>query len=154
VSNGPATVGFRRQHAPWIHLAVIAMQRLAFHRSLPAIILIFAIQSCVNVGPGPAPPANPPFDTYNSCIQKDKNILLAAALGGEATDASRQECFRQTIQTNHLSLPAGTTPEQAYSKYKACMTENAPLAVTVGPFVLNGNKQDTARQNCFTSALQ
>ena len=130
------------------------MQRLASHRTLPAIILIFAIQSCVNVGPGPAPPANPPFDTYNSCIQKDKNIVLAAALGGDATDASRQECFKQTIQTNHLSLPAGTTPEQAYSKYKACIKENAPLAVAVGPFVLNGNKEDTARQNCFTSALQ
>jgi hypothetical protein len=133
---------------------VIAIQHLAFHRTLPAVILIFAIQSCVNVGPGPAPPANPPFDTYNSCVQKDKNILLAAALGGEATDASRQECFKQTIQTNHLSLPAGTTPEQAYSKYKACIKENAPLAVSVGPLVLNGNKQDTARQNCFTSALQ
>jgi hypothetical protein len=133
---------------------MIAMQRLDLHRTLRAIILIFAIQSCVNVGPGPAPPANPPFDTYNSCIQKGKSLLLAAALGGEFTDASRQECFKQTIQTDHLSLPAGTTPEQAYSKYKACITENAPLAVTVGPFVLNGNKEDTARQNCFTSALQ
>jgi len=109
------------------------MQRLDLHRNLPAMILIFAIQSCVNVGPGPAPPPNPPFDTYNSCIQKDYSLLLAAALGGEATDASRQECFKQTIQTNHLSLPAGTTPEQADSKYKACLTENAPLAVAVGP---------------------
>ena len=142
VNTRPDSLGCDRRAAPRLH------------RTLPAIILIFAIQSCVNVGPGPAPPANPPFDTYNSCIQKDKNILLAAALGGEATDASRQECFKQTIQTNHLSLPAGTTPEQAYSKYKACIKENAPLAVTVGPLVLNGDKQDTARQNCFTSALQ
>jgi hypothetical protein len=52
VSNRLAIAEFRRQHAPRIHLAVIAMQRPDLHQTLPAIILIFAIQSCVNVDPG------------------------------------------------------------------------------------------------------
>ena len=85
---------------------------------------------------------NPAFDSYNFCIQ------------GKFGDDSRADCFKQTIQVNHLTLPAGTNSEQAYEKYKACLGENGKPSVGFGPFVLNGNNANTARQNCFTSALQ
>jgi hypothetical protein len=53
-----------------------------------------------------------------------------------------------------MALPAGTTTEQAFAKYKDCVKKNAPTSVTVGPFMFNGNKQNAARQDCFTSALR
>ena len=34
---------------------------------------------------------------------------------------SQQDCFKQAIQVNHLALPAGTTTEQAFAKYKDCL---------------------------------
>ena len=55
---------------------------------------------------------------------------------------------------NHLALPAGTTSEQAFFKYKDCIKKDAPISVTIGGFMINGNKQNAARQNCFTSVLQ
>ncbi len=69
-------------------------------------------------------------------------------------DVSRQDCFKQAIQVNHLALPAGTTAEQAFAKYKDCLKKDAPISVSVGGLNFNGNKQNAARQNCFASALQ
>jgi len=61
---------------------------------------------------------------------------------------------------NHLSLPAGTTTEQAFTKYKDC-EEKAPRWVAVsggGPdqelIVGNRKEQNAFQQNCFTSALK
>ncbi|MGB8411435.1 MAG: hypothetical protein WCE23_01290 [Candidatus Binatus sp.] len=69
-------------------------------------------------------------------------------------DVSQQDCFKQAIQVNHLALPAGSTTEQAFAKYKDCLKKDSPIAVSVGGFTFNGNKQNAVRQNCFTSALQ
>jgi hypothetical protein len=49
-----------------IHMAVIVMQRPDLHRTLPAIILIFAIQSCVNVDPGATGEPAQPFVSFVS----------------------------------------------------------------------------------------
>jgi len=126
-------------------------QRLLW-RSLPAVILPFAIQACTASGPagsqipGSVPPAYPPFDAYDVCIQGTD--------ASQRTEASRQNCFKQTIQANHLALPAGTTTEQAFAKYKDCLKKDAPISVTVAGLNFNGNKQNTVRQDCFTSALR
>ncbi len=69
-------------------------------------------------------------------------------------EASQQDCFKHAIQVNHLALPAGTTTEQAFVKYKDCLKKDEPTSVSVGPYMFNGKKQNTVRQNCFTSALQ
>ena len=94
---------------------------------------------------------NPPFDAYDVCIRGISPLPI-----WELTklEASQQECFKQTIQVNHLALPTGTTSEQAFAKYKDCLKKDEPIGVSVGPFAINGNKQDTVRQNCFASALQ
>jgi len=55
---------------------------------------------------------------------------------------------------NHLALPPGATTEEAFANYKECVKKDAPISVTVGGFMINGNKQNTVRQNCFASALQ
>jgi len=134
------------------------LQCLPLCRTLPAIILSFAIQACVGsgsvgapVGPGPAPPMDPPFDAYDVCIRGISPVPIWEL---SKIEAGQQECFKQTIQVNHLALPAGTTSEQAFAKYKDCVKKDAPIGVTVGGFNINGNKQNTIRQNCFTSALQ
>ncbi len=94
---------------------------------------------------------NPPFDAYDVCIRGISPVLI-----WELTkiEASQKDCFKQTVQVNHLTLPAGTTSEQAFANYKDCLKKNAPISVSVGGFAINGNKQNTVRQNCFTSALQ
>ncbi len=134
------------------------LQRLHLGPTFPAIILSFVIQACVvsgpvgtPVGPGSAPPMNPPFDAYDVCIRGISPVPI-----WELTkiEASQKDCFKQTVQVNHLTLPAGTTSEQAFATYKDCLKKNAPISVSVGGFAINGNKQNTVRQNCFTSALQ
>jgi hypothetical protein len=123
------------------------MKRPALYRTFPVIILVLVMmQACVYgptipVGPGSPPPMDPPFDAYPTCIQ--------SAL----SDVTRQACFNQTIQVSHLTLPAGTTADQAYTNYKGCLANNAPAGVLVGPFMINGNKQDTVRHDCFERAL-
>jgi hypothetical protein len=123
------------------------MRRLEFFRTLPALIsLLFVIQACAScsnipVGPGPSPPMDPPFDSYDKCIK------------GTFTEASREACFEKTIQANHLTLSAGTTAEQAFAKYEECRKKDGPLVLAVGPFIVNGNKMDTVRQDCFNRAL-
>jgi hypothetical protein len=94
---------------------------------------------------------NPPFDAYDVCIQDIEPLPL-----WEMTklEASQQDCFKQTIQVNHLALPAATTTEQAFSEYKDCLKKNEPISVGVGPFMFNGNRQNTVRQNCFTQVLR
>jgi hypothetical protein len=133
-------------------------QRLDLYRTFPAIILSFAIQGCLAsgstgtpVGPGIAPPMNPPFDAYDVCIRGIEPLPIWEKAKMEA---SQRDCFKQTIQVNHLALPAGTTNEQAFAKYKDCLKKNEPISVSFGSIMFNGNKQNTARQNCFTSALQ
>jgi hypothetical protein len=128
------------------------MQRHELYRTFPAIILffvmLFVVQACMSVpasiptGPGSPPPMDPPFDAYDTCIHRT------------FTDAGRQACFRETIQVNHLTLPAGTTAEQAYTEYKTCIKKNVPIGVLVGPFMINGNSANTARQDCFKHAVQ
>ena len=122
-------------------------QRLDLYRTFPAIILSFVIQACTAsapvgapIGPGSAPPTNPPFDAYDACIR--------------GMEASQQDCFQQAIQANHLTLPAGTTSDQAFAKYKDCV-KNGPLSVSVGDrAIIGGKEQNAFRQNCFTSALK
>jgi hypothetical protein len=134
------------------------LQRRDLYRSLPAIISSFVIQACITsgsvgtpVGPGVAPPMNPPFDAYDVCV---RGIEPLPIWDMAKMDAGRQDCFKQTIQVNHLALPAGTTAEQAFAKYKDCLKKDAPISVTVAGLNFNGNKQNTVRQNCFTSALR
>ena len=134
------------------------LQRLHLWRTFPAIILSFAIQACVAsgsvgapVGPGSAPPMDPPFDAYDVCIRGISPLPIWEL---KKMEASQEDCFKQTIQVNHLALPAGATTEQAFAKYKECVKKDAPMSVTVGGFMINGNKQNTVRQDCFTSALQ
>ena len=103
------------------------------------------------VGPGSAPPMDPPFDAYDVCI---RGISPAPIWELSKIEAGQQECFKQTIQVNHLALPAGITSEQAFAKYKECVKKDAPIGVSIGGFLINGNKQNAIRQNCFTSALQ
>ena len=67
--------------------------------------------------------------------------------------ASRQDCFNQAIQVNHLTLPAGTTTEQAFAKYEDCV-KDAPTSVSVGGLAFYGDKQNAFRRNCFSSALK
>jgi hypothetical protein len=137
------------------------LQRLHLCRNLPAIILSFVIQACVAsgsvgapVGPGSAPPMNPPFDAYDVCIRGIHPIPIWEIWELTKIEAGRQDCFKQTIQVNHLALPAATTSEQAFGKYNECLKKDAPISVSVGGFNINGDKLNTVRQNCFTSALQ
>ncbi len=134
------------------------LQRLHLYRAFPAIIASFVIQACLvsgavgtPMGPGSAPPMNPPFDAYDFCI---RGIPPVPVWEVAKMDVSRQDCFKQAIQVNHLALPAGTTAEQAFAKYKDCLKKDAPISVSVGGLNFNGNKQNAARQNCFASALQ
>jgi hypothetical protein len=125
-------------------LAIIlwwTLQRL--YRTFAALVLLFVIEGCapIPIGPGSAPPMDPPFDAYNFCIQK------------RVTDAGRQDCFKQVIQASHLALPTGTTAEEAYAKYKSCR-KDVPTAILVGPILINGNNEYKARQKCFESVLQ
>jgi len=128
-------------------------QRLDLYRTFAAIILSFVIQACTAsapvgspIGPGAAPPMNPPADAFDFCVRR--------------TETSQHDCFQQTIQLNHLSLPAGTTTEQAFAKYMDCEKKAPPSASvgTGGPDqeLIFGNRkeQDAFRQNCFMNALQ
>ena len=133
------------------------MQRLNLFRTFSAFVLSFMIQSCIYagsggtpIGPGSPPPMNPPFDAYDVCIRGIQLPVWELS----KFDASKEDCFKQTIQVSHLTLPAGTTPEQAYAKYKDCIEKNAPIAVGVAGLIFNGNKQNTVRQSCFESALK
>ena len=133
-------------------------QRLDLYRTFPVIILSFVIQACLvagsqgtPVGPGVAPPMNPPFDAYDVCLRGLEPLPIWDMAKMEV---GRQECFKQAIQVNHLTLPAGTTSEQAYAKYKDCLKKDEPMSVAVGVFNFNGNNQNAARQNCFASAMQ
>ena len=94
---------------------------------------------------------NPPFDAYDVCIQ---GIAPLPIWEVTELEAGQKDCFKQAIQVNHMALPAGTTTEQAFAKYKDCLKKNEPTSVSVGPFMFNGNKQNAARQDCFTSALR
>jgi hypothetical protein len=89
---------------------------------------------------------NTPFDAFEFCVQR--------------TETSKHDCFQQAIQVNLLSLPAGTTSEQAFAQYMDC-EKKAPASVSVGAGgpdqeLIYGNRKEqyAFRQNCFTSALQ
>jgi hypothetical protein len=134
------------------------LQRLHLCRTFPAIILSFLIEACIvsgqagaPVGPGSAPPMNPPFDAYDVCIRGIPPLPIweLSKMG-----AGRRDCFKQTIQVNHLALPAGTTAEQAFAKYEDCLKKNQTISISVVGLAFNGNKQNAIRQDCFTSALQ
>jgi hypothetical protein len=60
-------------------------------------------------------------------------------------------CFSQSIQKNHVALPAGTTTEQAYAEYKSCLLQNDQI---VGPFVYGGTDAEARQHECFTHVLQ
>ncbi|HEY9157164.1 hypothetical protein [Candidatus Binatus sp.] len=94
---------------------------------------------------------NPPFDAYDVCI---RGIGPFPVWDVTKMEVSQQDCFKQAIQVNHLALPAGTTTEQAFAKYKGCLKKDAPISVSVGGLIFNGNKQNAVRQNCFTKAMQ
>lgn len=144
------------------------MQLCDLYRTIPAITLMLVVHACSASGPvGSAPPMNLPFDSYDACIRNlpPLHIWQTAKL-----EAEQRSCLAQTIQVNHLALPAGATPEQAYAKYKECIKNNEHIGVLAGQderpstiwsksepdYQLNGtgNKLNTARQACFTSALQ
>jgi hypothetical protein len=125
--------------------------RLARPRRNGALILSFVIQGCVVSGPlstpvgsGSPPPMNTPFDAYDVCIHSLPPLFVWEV------DNRQQDCFKQTIKTNHLALPAGIMADQAYAKYKGCLNQGR---ISVGPFALGGYKANN-RQYCFKSALQ
>ena len=93
------------------------------------------------IGGGPPPPMDPPFDAYDICI---RNLSPLLVWEGKLEDGQR-ECFRQTIQVNHLTLPAGTTADQAFANYDACIKKNGHFG---------SNTPYAVRENCFTSAVQ
>jgi hypothetical protein len=133
------------------------MQQRKLFRAILALVLPLVIQACIYspmpgspIGGGPPPPMDPPFDAYDICI---RNLSPLLVWEGKLEDGQR-ECFRQTIQVNHLTLPAGTTADQAFAKYRDCLDKNEPVSVSIGGLNFNGNKENTARQNCFTSAVQ
>ncbi len=117
------------------------------HQAFIALVLSCAMQACTSgsfipLGPGSAPPMNPPFDSYDNCIH------------GTIMDSSREACFEKAIQASHITLPAGTTAEQAYAKYKECRKKDMTLGLAVGPYLINGNNVNTIRQKCFDQAVQ
>jgi hypothetical protein len=89
----------------------------------------FVIQACAS---GPTANPNSPATAPLLCTQ----------------DAN---CFRQSIDANHVVLPAGTTTEQAYAKYKSCMLQNDKI---IGPFVLGGSDAEPVQQGCFSRVQQ
>src|SRR5258708_40365108 len=101
-----------------------------------------SVPASIPLGPGSPPPMDPPFDSYDNCIH------------GTFTDSAREACFEKTVQVNHLALPTATTAEQAYNEYKACLKKDVPIGLLVGPFMVNGNRANTARQDCFKRAVQ
>ena len=124
-------------------------QRL--HLCLLTIIMSFVIQACTasapagpQIGLGSAPPMNTPFDAYDVCIHNLPPLPVWEV------DNRQQDCFKQTIEANHLALPGGITAEQAYTKYKGCLNQGR---ISVGPFALGGYKANI-RQYCFKSALK
>ncbi|MGB8682659.1 MAG: hypothetical protein WCD12_07230 [Candidatus Binatus sp.] len=94
---------------------------------------------------------NPPFDSYDFCI---RNIPAVPLWEWGKFEDERRACFRQTIQVNHLTLPAGTTADQAFANYDACLKKNGHITIGIGGLNFNGNKQNTVRENCFTSAVR
>jgi hypothetical protein len=133
------------------------LQNRNLFRTFSALVLPFVIQTCVAsgspgspIGGGSPAPMDPPFDAYGVCI---RNLPPLVREGGEVEDEQR-DCFRQTIQVHHLTLPAGTTADQAFANYKACLKKNAPVAIAIGGLNFNGNKLNTVRESCFTSAVQ
>ena len=135
------------------------MQQRHLFRTFSTLVLSFVIQACMASGPpggapiggGSPPPMDPPFDAYDVCIRNLPPLLIWE--WGKLNDEQR-DCFRQTIQVNHVTLPAGTTADQAFANYKACIKKNAPMTIAIGGMNFNGNKQNTAREHCFTSAVQ
>jgi hypothetical protein len=107
-----------------------------------ALILSFVIQGCAASSTSVSHP-NAPFDAYEACTH---NLPPA-----QMTDTGYRDCFKQTIDANHLALPAGITAEQAYAKYKGCINQGH---VSIGPFVMLSPHDTDPRQDCFTSALQ
>ena len=107
-----------------------------------ALILSFVIQGCAASSTSVSQP-NTPFDAYEACTH---NLLPP-----QMTDTGYRDCFKQTIDANHLALPAGITADQAYAKYKGCINQGH---VSIGPFVMLGPHDTDPRQDCFTSALQ
>src|SRR5260370_17634076 len=107
------------------------LKRLHLWRTFPAIILSFAIQACVAsgsvgapVGPGSAPPMDPPFDAYDVCIRGISPLPIWEL---KKMEASQEDCFKQTIQVNRLALPPGATTEEPFANSKQCVTNNPPL---------------------------
>ena len=100
------------------------------HAAALALVGTFVIQACASA------PATLPTSTSTApllCVQ----------------DA---DCFKQSMDANHVALPAGTTTEQAYAKYKNCLlVQNERI---IGPFVLDASDFHIRQQNCFTNALQ
>jgi hypothetical protein len=90
---------------------------------------------------------NPAFDAYDACLHSASRILFGVM------GTSKQECFKQAIQVNHLTLPAGTTTEQAFAKYENCV-KDAPMSVSIGDRVIYGKEEVAFRKSCFTSAVQ
>ena len=107
-----------------------------------ALILSFVIQGCAASSTSVSQP-NTPFDAYEACTH---NLPPP-----QMNDTGYRDCFKQTIDANHLALPAGIAAEQAYAKYKGCINQGH---VSIGPFVMLGPHDTDPRQDCFTSALQ
>ena len=93
--------------SPTCDVPITCPQRLHPGRTCLAVALSLVIQACTAsapmgtpIGPGSAPSTDPSFDAFDFCVRK--------------TETSQHDCFEQAIQVNHLSLPAGTTTEQAF----------------------------------------
>ena len=143
-AQGGATTGVdspRRREPP--------MQHRNLFRTFSALVLPFVIQACIASGPqvstiggGSPPPMSSPFDAYDICI---RNLPGVPVWEWFKFEDERRACFRQTIQVNHLTLPAGTTADQAFANYDACIKKNGHFG---------SNTPYAVRENCFTSAVQ
>jgi len=60
-------------------------------------------------------------------------------------------CFKQSLDADHVALPAGVTTEQAYANYKSCMLQSDQ---TMGPFFVGGAESQVVHRNCFTRVFQ
>lgn len=134
------------------------MQRLKLFRTLSALVLPLLIQACITsaspgvpLGGGLPPPMDPPFDAYDVCI---RNLPPVAVWQQGRLEDEQRGCFRQTVQVNHLTLPAGTTADQAFAKYEACLKQNGSVSIGIGMLDFNGNKVNSVREDCFRSAVQ
>jgi hypothetical protein len=86
------------------------------------------------------------------CASRPAPILTSFPASAPSLCIQDANCFSQSIQAKHVALPAGTTDEQAYAKYKSCLLQNDQIVG--GPWVSGGSEAQINQQDCFAHMLQ